>query len=410
MLSIDKYINAPEQYTESYEYAYLAGSVQTSTLSQLEKASARFSSYIEEWIKSRNNPDMFWKGVLTAILQCLTNSWAISDLSYRRIWKNIKPHWSTFVIDFEPFPMKPKSYRQGINSREQCLHWILVKFHKAATTLLKQGVAPKLLTHMDQTESDHFLFSDLKILFVCLRMRRVRVLHFHHPFLEEGLEDAAEMVSFHNNETIADYAKEILILRPIGSKLIPLMKFRSEYWPNVSRRFKEFRSIKMNSDDDGCSSDAEYPIDVEKAAEKRARRTRYRKTSSSEHEYNEDDEYENDDEQYDEEEEAYEGEEEEESRSDASDEYEDSSDLPPDTFLSEREYDDDEEQYDEEDEQYGEENEQYGEENEQYGEENEQYGEENEQYGEENEQYGEENEQYGEENEQYGEENEDSNS
>ncbi|KAK2940463.1 hypothetical protein BLNAU_24635 [Blattamonas nauphoetae] len=184
MLSIDKYINAPEQYTESYEYAYLAGSVQT-------------------------NP-----------------------------------------VRVSPHACAPLS------------------------SSLSGGRA----------------------------------------------EDAAEMVSFHNNETIADYAKEILILRPIGSKLIPLMKFRSEYWPNVSRRFKEFRSIKMNSDDDGCSSDAEYPIDVEKAAEKRARRTRYRKTSSSEHEYNEDDEYENDDEQYDEEEEAYEGEEEEESRSDASDE------------------------------------------------------------------------------------------
>ncbi|KAK2955105.1 hypothetical protein BLNAU_10036 [Blattamonas nauphoetae] len=98
------------------------------------------------------------------------------------------------MIDFEPIPLNPKLYYQGINSREQCLHWILVKFHKATTTLLKQDIAHKLLAHLDQTKSDSFLFSDLKILFVCLRMRRVRVLHFHHPLLEEGLEDATEMV------------------------------------------------------------------------------------------------------------------------------------------------------------------------------------------------------------------------
>ncbi|KAK2955039.1 hypothetical protein BLNAU_9970 [Blattamonas nauphoetae] len=284
---------------------------------------------------------MFWRSVLTAVLQCLTNTWVTSDHRCRKLWKNIKPHWVTFVIDFEPLPVTPKQYYQGMETREQCLHWILVKFHKAATTLLKQGIAPKLLSHMDQTESDSFLFSDLKILFVCLRMRRVRVLHFHHPLLEEGLEDAAEMVSFHNNEPIADYAKKVLIHRPIASKLIPLIKFRREYWPNVSRRFTEFYSKGNSEDDDGCSSEAENPIDVEKAAEKRARRARSREDSWS-HIPHSGDEDEN------EKEEEYQSEapnenendgEEEQSQSEASDEYESSSDLPSDAYLSEHEDD-----------------------------------------------------------------------
>ncbi|KAK2955209.1 hypothetical protein BLNAU_9761 [Blattamonas nauphoetae] len=123
--------------------------------------------------------------------------------------------------------VKPKQCCQSINLREQRLHWILVKFHKATTTLLKQGIAHKQLAHLDQTKSDSFLFSDLKILFVCLRMRCVRVLRFHHPLLEEGLEDAAEMASFHNINPIAFYALQILVLRPIAVKLIPLIKLES---------------------------------------------------------------------------------------------------------------------------------------------------------------------------------------
>ncbi|KAK2946835.1 hypothetical protein BLNAU_18213 [Blattamonas nauphoetae] len=239
MISVDPYINEPEQYTESYEGAYLASEVQSSARYQLEKDSKRFSTYIDEWNKSRNNPDTIWQGVLTAMLKCLTSSWAISDHCCRKLWKNIKPHWATFVIEFKPFPMKSKSY-QGISSREQCLHWILVKFHKAATTLLEQSIAHKLLAHIDRTESDRFLFSDLKILFVCLRMRRVR------------------------------------------AQLIPLMVFPDEYRPKVKDIFKEFSSNRMNQYEDALSSDAEEPIDVEKTAEKRAISGQYKEESSSE--------------------------------------------------------------------------------------------------------------------------------
>ncbi|KAK2950900.1 hypothetical protein BLNAU_14202 [Blattamonas nauphoetae] len=179
--------------------------------------------------------------------------------------------------------MKQKSFLQSMTSRDQCLHWILLKFHKAATTLLEQGIAHKLLTHMDRTESDSFLFSDLKILFVCLRMRRVRVLHFHHPLLEEGLEDAAEMVTFHNNEPIADYAKQVLILRPIASKLVPLMVFPDEYQPAVKALFKRFDCYYPDNEyDEACSAEAKTPIDVESAAENRAINGQYKEESSSE--------------------------------------------------------------------------------------------------------------------------------
>ncbi|KAK2955093.1 hypothetical protein BLNAU_10024 [Blattamonas nauphoetae] len=338
MMSIDPYINEPEQYAVKYYMWSNAGYVQDDLQHKLEKDSEEFSSYIEEWSKSRNNPDTIWRGVLTAILQCLTNSWVTSDHRCRRLWRNIKAHWATFVVDFEPFPVTPKSDLQGINSREQCLHWILVKFHKAANTLLKQDIAPKLLAHLDQTKSDNFLFSDLKILFVCLRMRRVRVLHFHHPLLEEGLEDAAEMVSFHNSDPIADYAKKVLILRPIAAKLIPLIKFRREYRPNVSRRFKEFRSNGENNYDDACSSDDEIPIDVEKEAEKRVIHGQFREESSSEpsnsdHEDEDDESFEETDEQEEQEEDeeiADEDEDENEEQEDENEEQDDESEVQED--------------------------------------------------------------------------------
>ncbi|KAK2947368.1 hypothetical protein BLNAU_17688 [Blattamonas nauphoetae] len=285
MVSIRRYLHEPEQYTERADLWDYSGSVPYFSQQQLEKDSERFSSYIVEWTKDRENPNTIWRGVLTAIFQCLTNSWVTSDHRFRKLWRNIRPHWATFVIDFNPIVLTPTHYDQGISSREQCLHWILVKFHKAATTLLEQGIAPKLLVHLDRTESDNFISSDLKILFVCLRMRRVRVLHFHHPLLEEGLEDAAEMVSFHNNAPIADYAQHVLILRPIGSKLIPLMKFHREYRPNVSRLFTEFHPSRRDEDDDyALTSDDETPIDVEKAAEKRAIRGQENEESSSEDE------------------------------------------------------------------------------------------------------------------------------
>ncbi|KAK2955026.1 hypothetical protein BLNAU_9957 [Blattamonas nauphoetae] len=309
MMSIQQYIHEPEQYTQEQDFWSSPGHVQSSSQLQLEEDSEAFSSYIEEWSKSRNNPDMFWRGVLTAILQCLTNTWVTSDHRFRKLWRNIKPHWATFVIEFEPFPVTPKQYYQGINSREQCLHWILVKFRKTATTLLKQGIAHKLLAHLDQTESDFFLFSDLKILFVCLRMRRVRVLRFHHPFLEEGLEDAAEIISFHNEEPIADYAKKVLIVRPIAAQLIPLLKFRREYRPDVSRRFREFERYSTSDYNDALSSDDEIPIDVEKAEEKRAIRGQYKENTSS-HNKHSGDEEDNDEEE----------EQEEEYQSEASDE------------------------------------------------------------------------------------------
>ncbi|KAK2948831.1 hypothetical protein BLNAU_16174 [Blattamonas nauphoetae] len=344
MVRVDPYINEPEQFAENSDYWYDSGAVQDCIQRRLEKDSERFSSYIEEWNKNRHNPDTIWKGVLTAVLQCLTNSWATSDQRFRRLWKNIKPHWVTFVIDFDPFHLNPKSYNQGITTREQCLHWVLVKFQKAATTLLKQGIAPKLLTHLNQTESDSLLFSDLKILFVCLRMRRVRVLHFHHPLLEEGLEDAAEMVSHHNNAPIADYAKKVLIIRPITAKSIPLMKFSREYRPNVSRRFKDFSNGRRYDGYDACSSEAETPIDVEKEAEKRAIHGQYREESSSEHTNNEDDDEEENDED-----EEMSDEEEDEFLSKASDENEEDI-MNTDAGSSEHEDDEADEQYDEEEE------------------------------------------------------------
>ncbi|KAK2945073.1 hypothetical protein BLNAU_20018 [Blattamonas nauphoetae] len=264
------YLRKPEQNLPNSDYWSKAGSIQRSFQRRLEVDSKHFSLYIEEWIKSRRNPDTLWRVVLTGILRCLTNSWVTSDCSCRTLWRNIKQHWATFLVDFKPITDEPNSYPQGITSREQCLHWLLLKFQKAAPTLLNQGFAHKVLEHMVQTGSDAFLFSDLKMLFVCLRIRRVRVLHFRVPLLEEGLEDTAEMVSLHSNEPIADYARQVLIIRPIASKLIPLMKFPDEYQPDVSSRFKEFQIYRMKEYDDACSSDGEKPIDVEKAAEKRA--------------------------------------------------------------------------------------------------------------------------------------------
>ncbi|KAK2958588.1 putative Ribosomal RNA small subunit methyltransferase [Blattamonas nauphoetae] len=286
MMSIHQFLIEPEQYVENSDLWEDSGSVQYYIQRQLEKDSEHFSSYIEEWIKSRNNSDTIWQGVLTAVLQCLTNSWVTSDHRCRTLWRNIKPHWATFVVDFKPIIVVSNLYLQGYPSREQCLHWILVKFHKAATTLLEQGIVHKLLVHMDQAESDTSIFSDLKMLFVCLRMSRVRVLHFHVPMLENGLEDMAEMVSFINHDSLSDYARQVLILRPIAAKLIPLMKFSREYRPNVSRRFKEFHSNRRYKSCDACSSDATIPIDVEKTAEKRAIRGQYKEESSSELENN----------------------------------------------------------------------------------------------------------------------------
>ncbi|KAK2955106.1 hypothetical protein BLNAU_10037 [Blattamonas nauphoetae] len=60
------------------------------------------------------------------------------------------------------------------------------------------------------------------------------------------------------------------------------MVLPEEYYPNVSRRFKEFKSNGMNDNDDGCSSDDEMPIDVEKEAEKRVIHGLFRLESLSE--------------------------------------------------------------------------------------------------------------------------------
>ncbi|KAK2945364.1 hypothetical protein BLNAU_19693 [Blattamonas nauphoetae] len=114
-------------------------------------------------------------------------------------------------------------------------------------------------------------------------MRCVRVERFYTPLLEEGLEDTSEMISQHNNERIADYTRQVLIIRPIGAKLIPVMEFSREYQPVVKDRFKQFICYhRKNISDDACSSDSEHSIDVEKAAEKGEIGGQYMEESSSE--------------------------------------------------------------------------------------------------------------------------------
>ncbi|KAK2955246.1 hypothetical protein BLNAU_9798 [Blattamonas nauphoetae] len=63
-------------------------------------------------------------------------TWESSNHNYRKLWLIILSHWATLIV------------------------------------------------HMSQTESDMYLRSAVKVLFVCLRMRRERVRHFHEsmPF------------------------------------------------------------------------------------------------------------------------------------------------------------------------------------------------------------------------------------
>ncbi|KAK2961342.1 hypothetical protein BLNAU_3788 [Blattamonas nauphoetae] len=91
-------------------------------------------------------------------------SWVVSDFRCRQLWLNVLPHWTTLIVDFEPIPMRRKSYLEGITTRQQCLHWLLRNFDEAAITLLNQGFARKLLVHMNQTESNIYLLFDVKML------------------------------------------------------------------------------------------------------------------------------------------------------------------------------------------------------------------------------------------------------
>ncbi|KAK2941413.1 hypothetical protein BLNAU_23681 [Blattamonas nauphoetae] len=226
----------------------------------------------------RQNPQTIWQDVLNAVYYCLTSNWVTSDHRRPTLWKHIQPHWAEFVIDFEPTVPHPNPYIGDNASREQCLNWLLMNFDKASTFLNEQGFVHKLLVHMDTTNSDHLLFSDLKMMFVCLRMHPERIKSFKSPMLENGLEDMAEMVSCHHNEQTATFTHHVLITRPIGPSADILMKFFVEYNTMLSQHFPQFFkyyndtvSSRMNHGvdpgvdpaDDMCSSDSRDPNEDE---------------------------------------------------------------------------------------------------------------------------------------------------
>ncbi|KAK2950542.1 hypothetical protein BLNAU_14536 [Blattamonas nauphoetae] len=269
LVNVRKFLVEPIQYDYNQENDQQSGQVQLRTRRHLMRESRFFPQYIEEWMKDIPSTRLFWHAVITAMFKCLTNSWAVSDQRFIILWKKIKPYWATLITSIEPTPIDLGQRSELYSSRQQCLHWLFIKMEDTADTLLQQGFVHKLLKHLVWTESDTFVTSDLDMLFICIRVRRVRVNRFFVPILEEGMEDLTEMNMKHSNTEIAKIAQQDFIDRPLNPKLIPLAYFPQSSQPDVADTFTNFFKNQDECESLYCSSEERTPIDVEKEAEER---------------------------------------------------------------------------------------------------------------------------------------------
>ncbi|KAK2960717.1 hypothetical protein BLNAU_4372 [Blattamonas nauphoetae] len=295
VVNVRKFLVEPVQYDPNDRCSSQSGEVQLRTRRHLTRESSRFPQYIEEWLKGRTSPLISWHTVIVAMFKCLTNGWAVSDQRFIILWNKIKPYWATLITSIEPIQTNLGEQSEDRSTRHQCLHWLLLKMEDAADTLLQQGFAHKLLQHLVWTESDTFVTSDLHMLFICLRVRRVRANRFLVPLLEEGMEDLTEMTMKHSNKEIAKITQQGFIDHPLSPKLIPLVRFPQSCQPVVSDKFPNFHTNCSEGETLICSDEERTPIDVEKKAEERAIKGRSDEESAeSSNEDDEDEEYSDD--------------------------------------------------------------------------------------------------------------------